>query len=222
LAPRVHRENGKTLFSQFSRAVESGAKDILIYGWNEYFEATNIEPTLEYGDFYVQFLQSLIRQVREGVPLTMPDAMSNDSVPALYLTQAIRNASQRHADRIPRWDRDNYVAKITVPDSGTLSGGRFVFNGISVCNDGLKSWNVASVGEPIRLGIRLYDEHDQVVREGRSELGNADVPSGQSVVTDIALETHGLNAGVYRAVVDLVWEHKFWFQSETRRSVLLR
>lgn len=49
MAEVVPRNDGHTLVEQFKRAVETGAKNILIYGWNEYFEATTIEPTLEYG-----------------------------------------------------------------------------------------------------------------------------------------------------------------------------
>ena len=46
--------------NQFRSAVTLGAEHILVYSWNEYFEGTNIEPTVEFGDTYVDLLGDLI------------------------------------------------------------------------------------------------------------------------------------------------------------------
>ncbi|MEX3854199.1 hypothetical protein AB3X94_09040 [Paraburkholderia sp. BR10923] len=222
LAPTVDRDDGKTLFSQFSRAVESGAGNILIYGWNEYFETTNIEPTLEYGDFYVQLTRTLIDQVKRGVPLSMPDSdRLSRSASIIYLTPSLKTASERHHDKVPRWDQDNYVASIAVSTPGVSDGEQIRFSGISVCNDGTKGWNIASANEPIRLGVRLYGADDQVIREGRGELSGVDVPPGAAVVVDVILDASGLSVGTYRVVIDVVWEHAFWFQSEVEQPVRL-
>lgn len=46
--------------NQFRSAVTLGAKHILVYSWNEYFEGTNIESTVEFGNTYVDLLRDLI------------------------------------------------------------------------------------------------------------------------------------------------------------------
>lgn len=52
LADVLPRRDGLTLVEQFQAATASGAPNILIYSWNEYFESAGIEPTIEFGDFY--------------------------------------------------------------------------------------------------------------------------------------------------------------------------
>jgi hypothetical protein len=68
LAPRVGHDSGATLTAQFQSAVRQRAEHILVYGWNEYFETTNIEPTKQYGTLYVDLLQDLIAQARREAP----------------------------------------------------------------------------------------------------------------------------------------------------------
>jgi hypothetical protein len=60
LAPEVERQNGVTLTSQFRSAVGTRPDHILLYSWNEYFEGTEIEPTLEYDVTYAQIVRDLI------------------------------------------------------------------------------------------------------------------------------------------------------------------
>ena len=64
---------------------------IIIYGWNEYFEATCIEPTLEYGDFYLNLTQKLIEKVRsgEGVDIVPGEIISQKYQP-IYLTEQLK------------------------------------------------------------------------------------------------------------------------------------
>ena len=65
LAPEVGRQNGVTLTRQFQSAVETEPDHILVYSWNEYFEGTNIEPTLEYDFTYAQIVRDLIDETRQ-------------------------------------------------------------------------------------------------------------------------------------------------------------
>jgi hypothetical protein len=58
--PTVPRNNGETMINQFRSAAREGAQHILVYSWNEYFEGTNIEPTVEFGERYVDLLRDLI------------------------------------------------------------------------------------------------------------------------------------------------------------------
>ena len=60
VAPKVSRRDGETLREQFVAAANSRPEHIIIYGWNEYFEGTCIEPTKQYGMEYVELLRSLI------------------------------------------------------------------------------------------------------------------------------------------------------------------
>jgi len=65
LAPEVDRQDGLTLTRQFHGAVETQPEHILMYSWNEYFEGTSIEPTVEYNSTYVQIVQGLIGETRQ-------------------------------------------------------------------------------------------------------------------------------------------------------------
>jgi hypothetical protein len=64
--PTVPRNNGQTMTDQFRSAVREGAQHILVYSWNEYFEGTNIEPTVEFGNTYVDLLRDLISSWKKG------------------------------------------------------------------------------------------------------------------------------------------------------------
>ena len=222
MAAIVERYDGQTLAEQFSCAVQSGAQDILIYGWNEYFEATTIEPTLEYGDFYVELTRRLIEQAKGGEPIHFPNDMGKPqpAVP-VYLTPALERAAQRHGDGVPRWDQDDYVARIEVPKPAVLERGHAVFRDISVTNMGLKPWRIETKREPIRLGVRLYDNSGSVMREGRTDLGRVDIADGTNVRVDLQVEIVGLPSGEYTAEIDAVWEGKYWFDSATTLKLSL-
>ncbi|MEL6553430.1 MAG: hypothetical protein AAFQ63_08225, partial [Cyanobacteria bacterium J06621_11] len=124
MAPVVTRESGHTLVKQFQQAQRTNASTILLYGWNEYFEATTIEPTLEYGDFYLRLTSKLISQIKSGKKIQFPRSLEQDSTleqglttdllptsarQPIYLTAALKKAAQSHADKLPRWDQDDYL-----------------------------------------------------------------------------------------------------------------
>ncbi len=220
--PVVSRERGRTFFEQFKKVVDAGADNILIYSWNEYFEATTIEPTIEYGDFYVRLTRRLIEQAKEGVAIHFPDDMINPQPAApIYLTPELERTAQRHPDKVPRWDQDYYVANIDLLSHPVAEKGYLIFHGVRVTNVGLKTWKNKIENERVRLGIRLYDSSGFVVREGRAELSNSDMPEGQSVIVDLAVEVNGLVPGDYRAEIDLVWEEKFWFKTSITKLISL-
>lgn len=60
LAPQVSRRDGETLRRQFEAAVRTRPQHIIVYGWNEYYESTYIEPSRDFGMSYVELLRSLI------------------------------------------------------------------------------------------------------------------------------------------------------------------
>ena len=66
VAPRVSRREGETLRRQFRAAAHSRSEHIIIYGWNEYFERTSIEPSTQFGMEYVEVLRSLIGELRDA------------------------------------------------------------------------------------------------------------------------------------------------------------
>ena len=220
--PDLDREDGNCLVEQFSNALKTGAEDILIYGWNEYFEATTIEPTLEYGDFYVELTRRLIQQAKEGEPIHFPEDLGKPQ-PAtpIYLTPELERAAQRHPDKVPRWDQDDYVAAIDVLVPAVRESGHVFFREVRVANMGLKTWRIKTKGDQIRLGVRLYDSSKAVVREGRAELSDSDIAEGQSVRADLSVEIDGLVPGTYLAEIDLVWEEKFWFKSAINKLIAL-
>ena len=62
--PVQPRNDGETLRKNFAGAVATGAEHIIVYGWNEYFEGSTIEPTQGYGMQYVDICRELIRSAR--------------------------------------------------------------------------------------------------------------------------------------------------------------
>jgi len=65
LAPEVDRHSGFTLTRQFRGAVATRPDHILVYSWNEYFEGTAIEPSVEYDVTYTQIIRGLISEARQ-------------------------------------------------------------------------------------------------------------------------------------------------------------
>ncbi len=102
------RGDGTTLVRQFQAALASGARDILIYSWNEHFEATGIEPTVEFGDFYLELTRRLILQAKAGADIHFPaDSASLRPAAPHYLNAELERSGRRHADGVPRWGFDD-------------------------------------------------------------------------------------------------------------------
>jgi hypothetical protein len=218
-APMVPRRDGHTLVEQFRAATASGAGTILIYSWNEYFEDTQIEPTLEYGDFYLELTRRLIAQIKNNEPVHFPEDMDMPKpAPVLYLTPELEDMGQREPDGVPRWDKYEYVAELGEIAPPDLENGHAVFRDITVYNAGTKPWPVASA--TIRLGVRLVDKDGSTLREGRAELGSNDVATGAMVETDIRLDLAGLeDITGCTALFGVVWENKFWLDGERKLSL---
>ncbi|HEY9152427.1 MAG TPA: hypothetical protein VIN60_06030, partial [Anaerolineales bacterium] len=56
----VPRQNGKTLQLNYAGNRTSNPDGWMYISWNEYFENTYVEPSLQYGDFYLRALQNII------------------------------------------------------------------------------------------------------------------------------------------------------------------
>jgi hypothetical protein len=114
IADTLPRDDGTNLVRQFQAAAGSGARDILIYSWNEHFEAAGIEPTVQFGDFYLELTRSLITQVRNGCDIEYPAEMAPlRPVPPLYLNAGLERLGRTHADGLPRWGFENPFQKQT-------------------------------------------------------------------------------------------------------------
>jgi hypothetical protein len=104
IANTLSRDDGRNLVRQFQAAVASGARDMLIYSWNEHFEAAGIEPTVQFGDFYLELTRSLIAQAKAGQDIKYPtDLVPLRPVAPLYLNSDLERSGQKHVDGIPRW-----------------------------------------------------------------------------------------------------------------------
>jgi hypothetical protein len=114
IADTLPRDDGTNLVRQFQAAAGSGARDILIYSWNEHFEAAGIEPTVQFGDFYLELTRSLITQVRNGCDIEYPAEIAPlRPVPPLYLNAGLERLGRTHADGLPRWGFENPFQKQT-------------------------------------------------------------------------------------------------------------
>jgi hypothetical protein len=206
-APVVPRRDGDTLVDHFAFAQQAGATLYLVYGWNEYFEDTVIEPTLEDDGAYARLTAHLIAQVRRGAPVSLPPHWHSPRK-ASSATILAGSAGLR-PNGIPYWGGD-YSARIEVEEITSQSVRALITNA------GRRVWQAAS--KPIRLGGRLSDRDGAVVREFRGELG-ADVAAGDTLVATLPFDTNGLAAGDYDLTVDLVWEHRFWFGDEGSTTI---
>ena len=218
IAPVVPRKNGQTLVEQFAIANALGADDILLYGFNEFFEGTNIEPTLEYGDFYVELTKELVRQTHNGEQIHYPEWLKSEKGKIVYLSQEIERTAQRHADKIPRWDADWWQATLENLCPPLVREHEICFERVRITNSGIKAWPIASKNAPIRLGARLYDKEGNVLSEGRSELGDTDILPDTAFEQGVSVE---IPSQVSPATVSLgiVWEDRFWFTQELQYTL---
>lgn len=222
LAEVMPRRDGQTLVEQFRAAAATGAEDILIYGWNEYFEATEIEPTLEHGDFYADLMRRLIAQARAGEAIHLPpECGTPEPAVPLYLSDALQRSAQRYADRVPRWGFADYLAEVRTNLPVELAGDSVVLRTVSVTNTGDKPWPLASEAAPIRLGIRLADAAGAAIREGRAQLSDHDIVVGETVAPGVSVDASGLPPGRYQATLGVVWEGRMWFAGTTVVEVVL-
>ncbi|HEX4334390.1 MAG TPA: hypothetical protein VH062_00675 [Polyangiaceae bacterium] len=73
VAPYLPRLGGKTFVEQWQRVFDVDPDIALVYGFNEYFEQTQIEPTVEQGDRYLLLNRILARRFKDGRPLPATD-----------------------------------------------------------------------------------------------------------------------------------------------------
>lgn len=218
LAPIVPRENGRTFIEQFKRAQELNSEHILIYSFNEYFETTNIEPTLEYGNFYLDITKHCVECIHNGEHISFPKDAVPEKGNIIYLNREIALGAQRHADKIPRWCDDYYVAEINVSSTPYVENNHICLDKIIVTNTGIKGWPIASKNATISLGCRLVDINGKIISEGRTSLGNEDIAPQKNISTSIKVEIIG-KAYPHNLLVGVVWENKFWLQEE--KNILL-
>jgi hypothetical protein len=63
------RLRGHTFAEQWRRVFEVDPEVVLVYSYNEYFEQSQIEPTVEQGDRYLVLNQLFARRYKDGRPL---------------------------------------------------------------------------------------------------------------------------------------------------------
>ena len=65
--PMVHpRNNGALYHQQWQRALAQKPELVLVYSWNEYFEQSAIEPTVQWGDSYLRWTRCYITHAHQG------------------------------------------------------------------------------------------------------------------------------------------------------------
>jgi len=68
LSPVLPDRDGATLEAQMASAVRQGPEHVLVYGWNEYFEHSVIEPTQERGARFADLARRSIATAQTGHP----------------------------------------------------------------------------------------------------------------------------------------------------------
>lgn len=207
-APVVERKNGLTLIEQCKKAQELGAKEIIFYSWNEFFEATEIEPTIEYGTFYYDLLKKIINKLHRGEEITLDNSKQIVPVQPKYLSEALKASAQKYPDKLPRWDYDYYRAEVSAL-TYIYSSNKIKLSNVRVTNVGILPWDDDHISRSIRLGLRVYDLEGVVVSEGRASFPVKNLAPGESCICNIEAETPRLPAYVS---VGVVWENRFWFE----------
>ncbi len=65
--PMVHpRNDGRLYHEQWQQALSQKPELILVYSWNEYFEQSAIEPTVQWGDSYLRWTTCYITHAHRG------------------------------------------------------------------------------------------------------------------------------------------------------------
>jgi hypothetical protein len=59
---RLDRAGGEVYRANFAAALESNPEWLLVGSFNEWVEGTYIEPSVQYGDQYMQMTQEFIQQ----------------------------------------------------------------------------------------------------------------------------------------------------------------
>lgn len=73
VGPYLPRLGGRTFVGQWRRVFEIDPEVVLVYSYNEFYEQTQIEPTVEQGDRYLLLNQLLARRFKDGRPLGIHD-----------------------------------------------------------------------------------------------------------------------------------------------------
>jgi hypothetical protein len=74
VGPYLPRLGGRTFVEQWRRVFEVDPEVALVYSFNEYFEQSQIEPTVEQGDRYLLLNRILARRFKDGRPLSDDEA----------------------------------------------------------------------------------------------------------------------------------------------------
>jgi hypothetical protein len=69
VGPYLPRLGGRTFVRQWRRVFETNPEVVLVYSYNEFYEQTQIEPTIEQGDRYLLLNQLLARRFKDGRPM---------------------------------------------------------------------------------------------------------------------------------------------------------
>lgn len=69
VGPYLPRLGGRTFVEQWRRVFETNPEVVFVYSFNEFFEQTQIQPTLEQGDRYLLLNELLARRFKDGRPL---------------------------------------------------------------------------------------------------------------------------------------------------------
>lgn len=184
VTPVLSRADGALFREQLEEARAKNARYVLIYSWNEYFERTQIEPTVGEGLKYVNILRAF-RGYEPIEAIELPETVCSEF--------AIESAA-------PRYSRD-LIIEITLGDGGSMAVS------IEVRNTGPNDW-VAS--DTVKLGYELYDAKGMAVYNERlgavSSLG-----SGENVRLAASISSIDWPGSAERLYIDLVSENKFWF-----------
>jgi len=74
VGPYLPRVGGRTFVDQWRRVFEVDPEVALVYSFNEFYEQTQIQPTVEQGDRYLVLNQILARRFKDGRPLASAEA----------------------------------------------------------------------------------------------------------------------------------------------------
>lgn len=196
LAPMVFRNRGKTLETQFEKAISLKPDNIIMYGWNEYFETTTIEPTLDYGYLYVDIIKNLILSVKNK-------KQKNSNYEINCLRKMPMKMKYQYGEQPYLKLSDKYKSQVEIDFIVFKKSLKIEYK---VRNTGTIDWNTN--GNDVKLGVRFFNGNN-VIYEQRIEIGKILINDEKIGKWEFCLDQ--IKEKVTKISVAMVYEAKFWF-----------